>query len=98
MTEDELLRNVLHAAKLLRWRCYHVRNSRLGIIQGDVGFPDLVLVRAPRIIFVELKAAKGRVGPAQQEWLLELMRCPGAQVDVWHPEDWLTGRIESILL
>lgn len=97
MTEDELLRNVLHAAKLLRWRCYHIRNSRLGIVQGDPGFPDLVLTRAPRVLFVELKAEKGRLTREQSGWLADLMACPAVGVAVWRPKDWLDGTIESVL-
>jgi len=47
-------------------------------VQGDVGFPDLVLVRAPRgevgarLIFAELKAEKGKESPEQTDWLDEL--------------------------
>jgi len=97
MSEDELLEAVLTLAKLLRWRRYHVRNSRAGIIQGDTGFPDLVLVRPPRIMFVELKAAKGRLRPGQGDWLSYLLGCPGVEVAIWKPSDWLDGTIERAL-
>ena len=97
MTEDELLRQVLECAGWLRWRRYHVRNSRAGIIQGDTGFPDLVLVRPPRIMFVELKAAKGRLRPGQGDWLSYLLGCPGVEVAIWKPSDWLDGTIERAL-
>jgi len=63
MTEDELLAAILDAAKYLGWRAYHVRNSKAGIIQGDAGFPDLVLARKGRVLFVELKSEKGKLTP-----------------------------------
>jgi len=97
MSEDELLEAVLTLAKLLRWRRYHVRNSRAGIIQGDIGFPDLVLVRAPRVIFAELKDGKGRLGPTQAAWLADLLECPAVGVYLWRPKDWLDGTIDKVL-
>jgi len=97
MTEDELLSNVLYAAKLLRWRRYHVRNSRAGIIQGESGFPDLVLLRPPRLLIVELKAPKGRTTPEQREWLAGFLDVPCLEVAIWRPDDWLTGTIERVL-
>jgi len=34
-----------------------------------VGFPDeMILIPGGRVIFVELKAADGRVAPSQKEW------------------------------
>ena len=34
------------------WRTYHTHDSR----RSDVGFPDLILIRGPELIAVELKA------------------------------------------
>ncbi len=68
MSEDELLSAVLDAARLLGWKRYHVRNSRLGVVQGDTGFPDLVLARAGTVRFVELKTETGKLRQDQDEW------------------------------
>ncbi len=80
MTEDELLTAVLDAAKLLRWKAHHIRNSRLGVTQGDTGFPDLVLARE-RVRFVELKSENGKLRGDQEEWrtllLTEVLRPSG---------------------
>jgi hypothetical protein len=73
MTEDELLTAILDAAKYLGWRAYHVRNSKAGIIQGDAGFPDLVLARKGEVRFVELKSATGRLTFDQAAWLNDLL-------------------------
>lgn len=52
------------------------------------GFPDLTLVRGRRLVFAELKGHRGRVEPAQDEWLDLLAEVPGVEVYVWRPRDW----------
>lgn len=83
MTEKDLLNNIRELARLLRWLDYHTWTS----IHSPRGFPDLVLVRPPRIIFAELKSSGRNPTPAQQEWLDALRRC-GLEVYLWRPEDW----------
>lgn len=53
------------------------------------GFPDLVLVNPRRglVWFRELKSGRRPLQPAQREWYQRLAHA-GANVDVWHPEDW----------
>jgi hypothetical protein len=53
---------------------------------GDVGFPDLILARAGRLVVVELKTERGRLGPGQALWL-ELFRAADVEVHVWRPGD-----------
>ncbi len=98
MSEDQLLTAVLHCARVGRWLAYHVRNSRAGITQGDVGFPDLIMVRPPRLIVAELKDGKARSKPTmmQAEWL-ERLKESGAEAYLWRPMDWLDGSIERTL-
>lgn len=59
------------AFALRRWHGYHTHNSRHSVS----GFPDWVLVRQPRILFVELKTDTGKISPDQQQWLGELAHC-----------------------
>jgi hypothetical protein len=82
--ERELLQQVRDLARLLGWRVYHTHDSR----RSPEGFPDLVLVRPPRLLFVELKR-EGR-GPtlAQHGWLEALAAVPGVEVYLWRPGDW----------
>ena len=98
MTEDQLLSAVLDLAMRLRWHAYHVRNSRAGIVQGETGFPDLVLLRDGRLVFAELKSEGGGVTGPQAGWLARLSDALGpANVFVWRPADWLDGTIEREL-
>ncbi len=83
-TESGFQRQVLRAAAALRWRAYHSWSS----IHCVAGFPDLVLVRPPDVIFAELKTNAGTVTAAQEAWIDSLSRCPGVSAVVWRPRDW----------
>jgi hypothetical protein len=84
VTEKQFQAQVLDLARLLGWRVYHPWLS----VRSAAGFPDLVLCRPPRLILAELKTARGRLSPAQEEWLAALRACPGVEVHVWRPMDW----------
>jgi hypothetical protein len=81
--ESELQADIRRFANQLGWECYHTHNSQL----SDPGFPDLVLVRPPRIIFAELKRQSGKVSPAQHHWLGLLQQCPIVESYLWYPKD-----------
>lgn len=51
------------------------------------GLPDLILVRRPRLIWVELKAQRGKISPDQAAWIEALQAC-GQEVFVWRPSQW----------
>lgn len=69
-TEKQLLEFVREAAAWGKWLCYHTHRSD----KSERGFPDLVLVHSDlgRVIFAELKNARGKVEPNQAEWLQAL--------------------------
>lgn len=92
---------VLELAALQGWKCAHFHDSRRqikpGVFVGDAsaaGFPDLVLVRGTRVVFVELKREKGRVTQQQREWL-DVLEAALAEVYLWKPKDW--DQIEKVL-
>ena len=92
VTESHLLEAVAAFAVVRGWLVHHDRPARTKdgwrtAMQGHQGFPDLVLVRGGRLIFVELKAEKGRVSSTQERWIAEL-RTTGSLVCVWRPSDW----------
>ena len=103
MSEDDLLRAVLDLARLTGWMCHHcrpaqVRNGKwVTPIQGDPGFPDLILAKPGRLVVAELKSARGRVTPVQAEWL-DAFAGTAVEVFVWRPADWASGTIRAVLL
>ena len=62
---------IIDAAHTGGWLVYHTHDSR----RSQKGFPDLVLVRPPQVIFAELKGPGGRVTPEQQVWIEALEDC-----------------------
>jgi hypothetical protein len=81
VTEAELQEFVREAAGYRGWIYHHETDSR----RSTAGLPDCILVRAPRVIFAELKTEIGRVSQAQQAWLDELELCKGVEVYLWRP-------------
>lgn len=77
MTEAELQATIVDACRLLGYRVAHFRPARTAHgwrtpMTGDAGFPDLVCARPGRAFALELKTARGRLGPGQAEWLQAL--------------------------
>ena len=82
LTERDLSRQIVNAANECGWLVYHTFLSKW----SKPGFPDLVMTREDRLIFAELKGAKGKVAPAQVEWLDTLALVPGIEVYLWREE------------
>lgn len=93
MSEKDLLASVQSLAQVRGWLIYHTYESR----NSDRGFPDLVLVRTDRILFVELKSAKGKLSREQATWLSALMLAGQSETYIWTPAQWLDGTIEGLL-
>lgn len=83
MTEPDFHRLVVELAELCGWLTFHDYDSR----RSNPGFPDLVLVRPPRLIFAELKSQGGRVRKHQEIWLAALGECE-VETYLWRPADW----------
>jgi hypothetical protein len=94
-------RPVEDEAGFSRWVCdvaawhgwdmqFHTPDSRM----VRAGWPDLVLIRAPRVIFAELKSPTGKLYREQAQALLALQRC-GLETAVWRPLD--RDRIQAVL-
>jgi hypothetical protein len=73
---------VIDLATLYGWEHYHSFDSRRSV----PGWPDLVLVRPPELVIVELKTDTGRLTAPQRNWLALLSGC-GAETHVWRPSD-----------
>lgn len=88
-------------ATILGWDCVHFRPARtehgwVTPVQGSLGagWPDLVLVRDGRCLFVELKSDAGKVAPEQHAVHAALLAC-GLDVRVWRPSQ--IGEIAAVL-
>lgn len=93
-TESEWQRFVTDYAESLGWDWMHV--GRVGKYQANgakgtlgEGWPDLVLVKGHRVLFVELKAQDGKL-TVQQRRVLDIL---GG--DVWRPSDF--ARMADVL-
>lgn len=83
ITEREFQRQVLDLAAILGWSAYHPQLSKW----SERGWPDLALVRPPRLVFAELKRQNGRTTAHQDRWLELLRGVPGVEVFLWRPDD-----------
>ena len=81
--EQTFQREVQEFARANEWIDWHVLRSK-GM---RAGFPDLVLLREPDCLWVELKAPNGKVTTPQKE-MHDMLRACGQTIYVWKPEDW----------
>ena len=82
MTEAELQALIVEVAELHDWLVFHDNDSRRNV----AGFPDLVLVKSPRVLFLELKSEIGRVRAEQHAWMDALSRCDTIASAIVRPE------------
>ena len=98
MLEKDFQKTVIEYATLRGWRVAHFRTTRIqrkngqvyyatGVSAQGAGFPDLVLVRGKRVVYIELKSDKGVVSKEQEEWLHALQDA-NQEVFVWRPNSW----------
>ena len=111
ISEKELLAMVVELAQRCGWLAAHFRPAMTQhgwrtAVQGNAGFPDLVLVRGKRLIFAELKSEKGKLTEEQSAWINDLRGChilplgweeepPLPEVYIWRPSQF--DEIVSIL-
>src|SRR5262245_56835726 len=90
MTERALQRAIIEAARLHGWLVHHTRPARTRRrwrtpLHGQAGFPDLVLVRGPICLFVELKSNRGVLSSGQARWL-NALHSAGQLIRLWQPD------------
>lgn len=94
ISEAEFMRQVTDLASHLGWRWLHI--ERMGNAQGrwrtpvsgplGIGFPDLMMIRRGKVIFIELKAQRGMLTREQKDRLFELQEI--GETYVFRPRDW----------
>ena len=83
VSERDFQRQVLDLARILGWTSYHPTLSKW----SERGWPDLAMVRPPRLVFAELKSETGKTTSHQERWLGLLGLCPGVEAYLWRPSD-----------
>ena len=83
ITEKEFMSQIRDLAKIYHWKWYHPFLSKW----SERGYPDITLIRPPRIIFAEIKRETGKLTASQQEWAELLQACPGVEYYCWKPSD-----------
>ena len=80
--------------------CAHSRGARTShgwrtpVAADGAGWPDLVCVK-DRVLYIEFKAATGKLRSEQEEWG-EALRRAGAEYYVFSPKDWADGTVEAV--
>jgi hypothetical protein len=82
LTERQWQELIVDMARLHGWWVHHHYDAR----HSTPGWPDLVLMRPPELVFVELKTNRGRVTTEQRDVLAGLAAC-GVETAVWRPAD-----------
>jgi hypothetical protein len=103
MSEDELVTSVCDLAATVGLRVAHFRPARTNRgwrtpLQGNggAGFPDTVIWGPGGLLLRELKQDRAYPSQVQRQRADEL-RAAGADVGVWKPRDWHSGRIHDEL-
>jgi len=95
MNEAQFTKLVIDLAAMYGWHVTHFRPAQMKSgkwatpLQGDAGFPDLVLVHdalGGGVIFAELKVGNNRLSAGQQQWIDRLQNAK-AETYVWRPHD-----------
>jgi len=81
ITEKEFLGQIKDLANLMGWAFYHPFLSKW----SERGWPDVVLVRPPRMILAELKTDTSKLTKYQARWLWMLRKIKGIEVYIWRP-------------
>ena len=93
ISEAEWQRTLVEMAEALGWVAFYTRKSAIPGANGwralgPAGYPDLTLVhpRQKRVLWVECKAEKGRLSPAQTRWL-DTLTAAGQEAWTWRPSN-----------
>lgn len=93
VSEEAFSTNVRRFATTLGWLDYHTHDSR----RSPSGFPDLVLVRRPRMILAELKTTKGELSTEQRVWLWTLADAAYGGDGRWEVYVWTPPLLDRII-
>lgn len=84
MTEAEFQAEIVAEATANGWLSYHTHDSR----HSASGFPDLILVRGPEMLALEVKRETTESTPAQEMWLWALGAVERVTTSLVRPSHW----------
>ena len=84
ISEKGFMETITDLAEHKGWFHYHTHDSR----RSTAGFPDLVLIKPPHVLFLEVKRENGKLSVAQADVLSMLWGCNDVQAAVVRPSDW----------
>lgn len=94
ITERDYQTQIVQLARMTGWAVFHHHDSRRqvapGVFVGDKdakGFPDLILLRPPQVLVIEVKRELGKTTPEQDVWLRRWSEC-GITALVARPSNW----------
>lgn len=94
LTEKQFESQVKDLAKIFHVdKYYHPFLSKW----SEKGFPDCTIIKVPRLIFAELKSEKGKLSPAQAEWLELLRQCKTVEAYLWRDGEEALEEIAEVL-
>lgn len=106
MSEAALQSAIIELAHALGYICAHFRPAlmkiggtltyRTPVAADGKGYPDLNLLKAGRVIYIEVKSEKGKQSPEQLRWE-EMIRASGAEFYLFRPSDWLSDKVTQVL-
>lgn len=82
LSEKAWQAQIIGLAELNDWWAYHTFNSE----RSEAGFPDLVLLKPGRTVFVEVKRMGGELTP-EQFMVLEMLLDNDQEAYAWWPDD-----------
>ena len=83
ITEKQFRQQIINLCKVLGYDVYFTWRS----IHSPSGYPDLSIVKPPRLIFAELKIGKAKLTPFQEKWIQYFKDC-GVEAYVWRDYMW----------
>ena len=84
--EAPLLAGARNLGELHGWLHYHAPQCEHARNQSEPGFPDLILVRKPRLVALEIKRdPSDKPSPQQMWWLRELAEVRYAESFILRP-------------
>jgi hypothetical protein len=83
VNETQWRADVKRLARSGGWAIYYTPYS----LGATPGWPDLALVKPPRVVLAELKTRRGRVRAGQEDTAYLLERCERVEYHLWRPEN-----------